>query len=110
MGYKADFRNASERKLVNMAWELSGLSQGAFTRVVLLREALRLAELAQVKGTDTEVPPPVNDDSSKQGTLERSERGQSAEATADNTVSGEAASESISGTVVADAPAANNTP
>jgi len=87
MGYKADFRNASERKLVNMAWELSGLSQGAFTRVVLLREALRLAELAQVKGTDN---------------------GITAEENPNAAVSGEAGSEGTDGGMVADAAPTND--
>ena len=89
MGYKAEFKNASERKLVNMAWELSGLSQGAFTRVVLLREALRLAELAQVK---------VADD------------GQSTEKTPNAAVSGEAAGEGSGSNLVADAPPADGAP
>jgi len=97
MGYKAEFKNASERKLVNMAWELSGLSQGAFTRVVLLREALRLAEMAQVKSADSAAVP-------------HEEVTTNAEKNPNAAVSGEAAGEGSGSNLVADAPPADGAP
>ena len=91
MTYAVVFKGRAERELVELARSLSGLSQAAYTRAVLLKEAYSVVQRAQAL-------------QAQEGTS----NGFTTEASADNAVSGEAPGEGSDSNMVADTPTAND--
>lgn len=92
MTYKAEFRGRAERDLVEMARSLTGLSQSAYTRAVLLQEASRILRRAQ-----------------ELQAYEGVTLNESTEKNTDNIVSGTSYGESSGGNLVADSATADDT-
>ena len=82
MTYEAVFRTRAEREMVELARGLTGLSQAAYTRAVLLKEAYTIVKTAKELEARGGISP---------------------EAATDNPVSGKAGSESADSNILADA-------
>jgi len=98
MSFAVKWKNTNERLAAVGICEMIGISQGAFTRIAVLREIARISALGKAAEAQEEglvAQQPVTEREEGNNEL-------STQATADEVVSGEAGSEGASGNILAD--------